>query len=366
MYIYSTNLEEIIEVLIRDFKDKTVVISLAENTNFDINELIECLVENDIQFIGGIFPKIIHNVQVFEQGMILTGFSDVEKTFLVEGLNTTDFEVPSLELDSTKDNFFFTFVDGLTTNLSLYLSELYSQFGSNMAYFGSGAGSLSLKQIPCVFNKDGIFQDAAVGFIAQSKVALGVKHGWKRVAGPFIATKTEKNVIKQINWQNAFEVYKTIVEEHGKAEIRKDNFFDISKAYPFGILKDNSEYVVRDPLSVTDEGELVCIGEVLENTVMDILKGDNETLVKAAEDAAEAVIDQLEFPHHAYISDCISRVLFLEDDYHLELEAILGKLYKNGKQIPLEGALTLGEISSFGDGYLQLFNKTVVIGLFEK
>ena len=33
--------------------------------------------------------------------------------------------------------------------------------------------------------------------------------------------------------------------------------------------------------------------------------------------------------------------------------------------ISLSGALTLGEISSYGEGFLEFYNKTVVVGLFE-
>ncbi|KYG82265.1 FIST signal transduction protein [Roseivirga echinicomitans] len=365
MYIKTIDPKVVAESIINNFGQQTVVISVAEHSAIDINALIGCLVEHDIPFIGGIFPKVISGTEVYDEGMILTGFSNVVETYLVKDLNTESFNIPKIDLEEDDNYFLFTFADGLTSYLSLYLSELYTSYGNKVSYIGAGTGSLSLLQIPCVFDKSGIHQDAAVGLIAKSKIALGVKHGWKRIAGPYVATKTDKNTIQEINWQPAFEVYKNIIKEHSQKEISCENFPSIAKAYPFGILKDNSEYVVRDPLTLNDKGEIVCIGEVMENTVLDVLNGDNETLIQAAEAAASQVITQLESPKQAYISNCISRILFLEDDYHLELKAISKKLVKNNQPIPVEGALTLGEISSFGDSYLQLFNKTVVIGLFE-
>ncbi|KYG74919.1 hypothetical protein EV198_0571 [Roseivirga ehrenbergii] len=364
MYINTIQSEEVLEKIQANYQGKTVVISVAEATSISLTDLIEALNGAGVEFIGGIFPKVISANKVYDEGIVISGFSNVKHTFLVKGLDGLDFQPEAFELDASK-HFLFTFADGLTQNLSLYLERLYNIYGGDLAYFGAGTGSLSLKQIPSVFNKDGVFQDAAVGLIASSKMALGVKHGWQKVSGPYIVTKSDRNVIQQINWQNAFDVYKAIVEEHGKKEITHDNFFEISKAYPFGILKDSSEYVVRDPIDVNEKGELICIGEVIENTVVDILNGDAETLINAAKEAAKDVMGKIENPQHAYLSDCISRVLFLEEDYERELKAISSQLNASGECMPIEGALTLGEISSFGDGYLQLFNKTVVVGLFE-
>lgn len=364
MYINTIQIEDMLEQIQAGYKNQTVVFSVAEATPINLPKLIEALNNKGVQFIGGIFPKVISGKRVYDEGIVISGFSHVRHTFLVTGLDGLDFQPQAFDLDNS-NHFLFTFADGLTRNLSLYLDRLYNIYGGDLAYFGAGTGSLTLKQIPSVFNKDGVFQDAAVGLIASSKMALGVKHGWQKVSGPYIVTKSDRNVIQQINWQNAFDVYKGLVEEHGKKEITHDNFFEISKAYPFGILKDSSEYVVRDPIDVTEKGELICVGEVIENTVVDILNGDADTLINAAEEAAKDVIGKIENPQHAYLSDCISRVLFLEEDYEKELQAISGQLNASGESMSIEGALTLGEISSFGDGYLQLFNKTVVVGLFE-
>lgn len=365
MYINTTLVEEVLEAIQSNFQNQTVVISVAEASLIQLDSLIQLLNNAQVEFIGGIFPKVISGNKVYDEGIIVSGFSNVNKTFLVKGLNGIDFQPEEVELNGS-NHFLFTFADGLTRNLSLYLERLYNIYGGQLSYFGAGTGSLTLKQIPSVFNKEGVFQDAAVGLIAESAIALGVKHGWEKVSGPYIVTKSDRNVIQQINWQNAFEVYKSIIEEHGNMEITPQNFFSISKAYPFGILKDSSEYVVRDPIDVNEKGELICVGEVLNNTVVDVLNGDADALIHAAEEAAIEVLGKLENPQHAFISDCISRVLFLEENYGEELKVISAKLNGIDENIVIEGALSLGEISSFGDGYLQLFNKTVVVGLFEK
>jgi len=156
------------------------------------------------------------------------------------------------------------------------------------------------------------------------------------------------------------------VEARSGKTFTEDNYFDIAKGYPFGILKDDAEcIIVRDPLTVNDKGELVCVGELEDNTVVDILNGNEDSLVSAAKSAAKDSIKKATMPRKAILIDCISRILFLEDNFYKELTAITSTLEKSFDDISIGGALTLGEISSYGEGFLEFYNKTVVVGLFE-
>ena len=67
-------------------------------------------------------------------------------------------------------------------------------------------------------------------------------------------------------------------------------------------------------------------------------------------------------PTIALIIDCITRALFLEDRFEDELKIIETKA---GTGVLLFGFLSLGEIASKGDKYIELYNKTVVIGMGE-
>ena len=57
--------------------------------------------------------------------------------------------------------------------------------------------------------------------------------------------------------------------------------------------------------------------------------------------------------------DCISRVLYLEEAFAQELSAV------HEPDVPLIGALTLGEIANTGEDYLEFYNKTAVIAVLE-
>ncbi len=364
MYIESTDIKEIVTIIQQHTAATTAVLFVAENSTIAIDELVSTLQKTDIQFIGGIYPKIIHHDQVYDHGIVVVWIADVLETFAVQNLNHDQIEIPSVQLPANKSFCTFTVVDGLTANISNYLSELYRNFGTNTTFLGGGAGSLSLEQQPCVFDNQGFYMDAAVVVIFETSISIGVQHGWKKIAGPYIATKTSNNVIEQINWQNALEVYKETIMQDSGADIRIDNFFSIAKGYPFGIVKENAECVVRDPIATNPKGELICVGEVPENTVLDILKGENSQLIDAAKDAANIAINAIEHPSQAIIIDCISRALFLEDQFTEELQKANGIIQLKNNATHISGALTLGEISSY-NGFLEFFNKTIVIGLFK-
>lgn len=365
MLITTTNITEIVDAISDHVKGEAALISIGEHMEIDVSELVKALNVANLKFMGGIFPKVIHGNSILDKGIVLNTLNNVEELFLVKDISKKDYTIPKITFDESSAYSIITYVDGLTSNISHYLSGLYENYGMRTNYFGGGAGSLSLEQMPCVFCNEGVFQDAAVGALVRMQSRIGVRHGWNKVDGPFIVTKAEGNIIKEINWKNPFEVYKEVVEAHSNKKFNDNNFFEIAKGYPFGIVKDHAECIVRDPLMVNEKGELICVGELEDNTLVDILNGSESTLIEAAKHAAEESLMLAEEPRKAIIIDCISRILFLEDNFDKELNAITTTISDRFPNISIGGALTLGEISSYGEGFLEFYNKTVVIGLFE-
>jgi len=343
-------------------EDEVLLIFIGEATLIDIAQLMDVLNSKNIEYFGGVFPRIIYDEAQSDSGIVFKKLKMASKPLIIKGLETTNFEIPKPLIENNFDNLTaFTIVDGLTANIATFLDRLYDTLGDKFNYIGGGAGSLTLVQKPCVFSNDGLFQDAAIVCLLQQSSNLGVQHGWEKLKGPFVATQTDKNVIHQLNWVNAFEVYKETVTNDCGIEINSENFFDIAKGYPFGIYREGNEDIVRDPIMVGENGELICVGEVPENTVLYILKGDQNALINSAAQAAKTAAASKEFDK-AIVIDCISRVLFLEDDFYKELEQVKLNL-SNEQKVDIFGALTLGEISSYGDGVLEFYNKTIVVGV---
>jgi hypothetical protein len=369
MYIPTKNLQEIVSaVKSSDIQTgDVVVILIGEKNKPDLEALVAELNQNEIEFVGGVFPAIIHDDQKYEEGIVFTTLPALEKPFLITDLNTEQVALPDFGQAETNQDAKCTaviLVDGLTSGIASFLAEVFNRFGDSVSYFGGGAGSLSLQQEPCVFTPAGVFQDAAIVTFVPLEISLGVQHGWQKIMGPLVATKTYQNVIVELNWRNAFEVYREVVETDSGATLTREDFFNTAKGYPFGIYKEEAEDIVRDPIIATEAGELVCVGEVPENAALNIFKGDKPALVRAAGQAA----DHRQYlagrrPQQSLVIDCISRVLFLEEDFSKELAAVKQGITVSGVQSAPVGALTLGEISSDGNGFLEFYNKTIVVGM---
>lgn len=122
------------------------------------------------------------------------------------------------------------------------------------------------------------------------------------------------------------------------------------------------EMIVRDPISVTSEQEIICVGEIPKNSFVYILNGNKESLIAGAAEALKLAEDSADKYNRdggiLFFIDCISRVLFLEDDFREELSMVY-------QQKPLIGVLPLGEIANTGKAYLEFYNKTAVVGMLE-
>ena len=348
---------------------EAVMLLFTEQDLPDISALIKALNEKNISFFGGVFPALIYGNQRIESGCIVKKFKCLLPPFTVSGISSSKFSgLPSLEsTQNLKNGTAILLLDGLSNNLYHFLETLNVLLGESCSFIGGGAGSISLRQAPCVFANDGFLEDAAVVCVIDQQVRLGVRQGWDRLAGPMVATQTAGNTILQLNWQTAFEVYREVVEKDCGTILEQHNFGAIAQGYPFGILREKEDDVVRDPLAIGANGSIVCIGEVLPNTVLYVLKGRPEALLQATQKAIRECSEKSGIPLEAngtFIVDCITRTTFLNEQFAEELNIIRnGVVIKSEEQEPY-GILSLGEIASYGEGLLEFFNKTIVIGSF--
>ena len=70
-------------------------------------------------------------------------------------------------------------------------------------------------------------------------------------------------------------------------------------------------------------------------------EGFQDSLIIAAEEAAIESMKKAINPKKAIIVDCISRILFLEEKFNLELDKITSVLRERSPNISISGALTL-------------------------
>jgi hypothetical protein len=345
-----------------------LLVLVAEGGAPDLPGIAGAMARDDAPFLGGLFPELLVGGVRHGEGVLLVGLRGIGVPVVIPDFTAAE---SALE-DLTRRVAGFggppptalVLVDGLAPDISRLLEATYGEMGNRVNYWGGGAGSRSFVRQPCLFTRAGVFEGGAVVALSSFRADLGVRHGWKAFKGPLVATRAVGNTLHQLNWEDALSVYGAHVGAGLGERFDAARMSEQSRAYPLGIRRLNKEFVVRDPVSVDSAGAIVCVGDVPENAVLSILRGEPDSLVEAAREAAtQAAVSRPEAVRHCLIADCISRVMFLGEGFQAELDAIEEGLGALGDRPPATGVLTLGEISSPGDGYLEFFNKTCVVAV---
>ncbi|MFK7924499.1 MAG: FIST signal transduction protein [Bacteroidia bacterium] len=341
------------------------ILVLACDANGFSPETIDPILQaSSLPVFGGIFPEIIHANEKYQKGTIIATLSKRPELHIIKGLSDESkdftFAIGDQIPDRQDIKTMMVFVDGLASRIASLIEGIFIAFGLDCNYIGGGAGSLSFEQRPCLFTPEGLLEDCAIIALLDIHSGIGVQHGWENVSGPYKVTQSDRTIIQKLDGEVAFDVYKAVVEKASGQVFTKDNFFEIAKGYPFGINRTGDEKIVRDPIVLDENGGLVCVGEVPQDSYVYILQGNTNSLVFAA--CKARALGEYMFPEeeglrtHFFI-DCISRVLFMEDEFHQELNAVYDE------NTALIGALTLGEIANFGKEFLEFYNKTAVFGV---
>ncbi|MDB9882814.1 hypothetical protein N8368_01630 [Bacteroidia bacterium] len=275
--MYCKNKQELAEQ-VNKYTEGIIVILAAEK-EFSFADIQPILQNAKVPSFGAFFPGIIANREIHYSGFLIQHFSMEGEVF---SFNSKDLESLSFASKKLDQGTGLILLDGLADNNQDFLNRVFYELGNDFRFIGSGAGSLDLVQKPCVFDKDGIYQDKAIVLLLKAKVAIGIQRGYQRVAGPIVATETKDSKIFELNWGNAFETYSKIVNEQSNSKITKDDFFNVSKGYPLGITRKGYEDIVRDPISVKERGTLNCIDDIPENEALYMLKGEPARLIESA------------------------------------------------------------------------------------
>jgi hypothetical protein len=167
----------------------------------------------------------------------------------------------------------------------------------------------------------------------------------------------------------------SIYEEYfGKKaeELKSEPLARMAITYPLGLRIPNSdEYLIRDPITVGEKGEITCAAEVPEGSEINLMMGSKENAIAAAREAAEQCVHEVRKRGGrevttAIIFNCIARDKVLAQDAKVEIAAIkevLGShaemigFYTYGEQAPIGGRVVAEEKAQRSE----FCNETVVI-----
>lgn len=263
-------------------------------------------------------------------------------------------------------NLLIMFPDGLSGNGSDIIRGAQDVLGTSFPIVGGSAGDDFCFQKTYQFFNQQILSDSVPCLLLSGEMAFGIglRHGWQPIGKFRTVTKSWSNLILEIDHKPAVSIYEDYFGKEAD-ELKKEPLARMAITYPLGIkIEGESEYLIRDAISVTEEGALNCAAEVPRGSQIRIMVGSKEWALAAASSAAKGAKDNLKssVPKAAIIFNCIARSKLLGRRSKEEIDIIREVL---GADVPIIGFYTYGEqaplSSEIRKGNSFFHNETVVI-----
>ncbi|MTI79727.1 MAG: histidine kinase [Firmicutes bacterium] len=347
------------------YSDNTqgIFLMVAEETEFIYQMLQPLFRQYNIPIFGGIFPGVIYEDCHYTEGVVGCAIGCPMNLDIIHQLNKfTGFPTET----STSEESMLILIDGRSRNITKFLNTIF-ETTTCQGFIGGGAGTLhSGHEQHVLFSQNDFFNNGAIIVNFKSYIGIKVSHGWQPMYGPLVVNRSHGNKIMEINWQSAFSTYQKVLKAEANISIEQEEFFNIAKGYPFGMVKMDGSIIVRDIIHLKDDGSLVTVGEIPENSIIMLLQGSSEDLINSASNVAKHISSKYNTTGgrrmNYLLVDCISRALYLGEDLKKELQTVREHISTDSN---LFGFLSFGEIASNGDRYLEFYNKTTVVGVCE-
>lgn len=204
-------------------------------------------------------------------------------------------------------------------------------------------------------------QIVGIGFYGSGlKVGYGSVGGWDTFGPRRQVTKSESNVLYELDGESALQLYKTYLGPHA-AELPTSGLL-----FPLAVrLSDADTPVVRTLLSVDEAGQsMTFAGDLPVGSEVQLMKANFNRLVDGAVSAAKVTQGQLEGGQAqlAVLISCIGRKLVLQQRIEEEVESVAEIL---GEQAALTGFYSYGELAPHGAlTRCELHNQTMTVTTF--
>lgn len=197
---------------------------------------------------------------------------------------------------------------------------------------------------------------AILGFYGNAHVSSGCFAGWSEFGVERIITRSEGNVLYELDGEPALDLYKKYLGEYA-ADLPYSGL-----RFPLSIKAKRTDHeVIRTLLAIDEETKsIVFAGDVPVGYYARLMKPDIDVLIDGAESAAKE-IDQLQGKKGlALIVSCVGRKIVMGEIVDEELEAVQEVL---GDSVQLTGFYSYGEIAPFKDNpyACELHNQTMTL-----
>jgi hypothetical protein len=320
----------------------------ADESNFSV--VVTAISSDELQWTNGIVP----------------GLEDDPRAV---GKQVAQDLLPNLSADAIG---LFVFPDGLTDYLEPFFAGLEENLPSDrfLPLWGGGAGNnVSVEEPTYQYCDDEVISGGVAYALLSGKAQAGwaISHGLVPIGSARTVTRSQGNVIYEIDGKPAIEVLKEYLPEGALAEDRDWMRYAVSLALTTkapNYMKDE-EYVVRGvPAVRMADGSITVQTEVPEGTSVWFSSRDKEKITSRLDRMARQITEQLgdDKPKLVFQFECFTRgkSLFREQ----EKVQLLKRLRQSvGPDVPWAGFYTIGEIGPVEEHNLRHLYTAVVLAL---
>ncbi|MBI3811964.1 MAG: FIST C-terminal domain-containing protein [Nitrospirae bacterium] len=259
----------------------------------------------------------------------------------------------------------FVLSDGLKINGSDLVRGLTKNLPPEVSITGglSGDGEYFLETFVLW---DGPAEREAVAILGlygdRLKIGYGSLGGWDSFGPERLITRSEGNVLYELDGKSALDLYKNYLGEHAKGLPATGLLFPLSLR-----MQEGETGVVRTILSINEKDKsMVFAGDVPQGAYARLMKANFDRLIDGSIGAAKTSREALGAAPAdlAVLISCVGRKLVLKQRIEEEVEGVRDVM---GARTVLTGFYSYGEISPFThNAKCELHNQTMTITTFSE
>lgn len=320
---------------------------------------------------GSTSGEIIDN-NVFDDSIVVTAIEFENSTFEIRTENILKYNKDAKKLGETlynaipKENLKHLFVlsEGSFVNGSSLIQGLEKNIQNTIPISGGMCGDdakfektlASYKENP----KEG--EVVLIGFYGSTlEITFASFGGWSTFGPERIITKSEANILYEIDDQPALDLYKKYLGD------KANQLPQASLLYPLNVTPEGKiKPVVRTILGIDNEKQSMTLaGDVPENSRVQLMMASVDAIAEGANEAAKLAMENREKqPQLALLVSCVGRKLVMNQRVEEEIERVQEVV---GRNTTITGFYSYGEMAPFsGNTFCDLHNQTMTLTLISE
>jgi hypothetical protein len=309
---------------------------------------------------------------VHDNSISVTAIEFEKSSFIVERKNILDYDKNAKALGEAlydkipKENLKHLFVlsEGSFVNGSSLIKGLENDIDGEVSITGGMCADDARfeKTVSSYKENPKVGEVVLIGFYGETlEISYASFGGWIPFGPERIITKSEANILYEIDGQPALDLYKNYLGA------KASELPQASLLYPLNVTPtDKKEPVVRTILNINNEDQsMILAGDVPINSRVQLMMASIDGIATGAQDAAKfAMKNRKNKPEIAILVSCIGRKLVMNQRVEEEVEQVREII---GENTPMTGFYSYGEMAPFNESTsCELHNQTMTLTLISE